>query len=230
MWDSGQVESPESVDISCAGVPLARGRRYTWQVRVWDENLTGSAWSEPAWFEVELDPVDGWGEPGSGWAGSGRTSARRPGDRTRWPRRWRRSLRRAFIVDRSPAPWRHARLYVTALGLYEARLNGTRVGDAVLAPGWTDYDQRVAYQTYDVTHLLRPGENVIGATARRRLVFRLRRQAAGPRNGNGATPSSARPGRDHVRRWHRPGVITDRGWRGRFAAIRHADLLMRGAH
>ena len=56
-----------------------------------------------------------------------------------------------------------ARLYVTALGLYEARLNGQRVGDAFLAPGWTDYAQRVPYQTYDVTGLLRPGENVLGA-------------------------------------------------------------------
>ena len=56
-----------------------------------------------------------------------------------------------------------ARLYVTALGLYEARLNGARVGDAFLAPGWTDYSQRIAYQTYDVTGLLRRGENVLGA-------------------------------------------------------------------
>ena len=56
-----------------------------------------------------------------------------------------------------------ARLYATALGLYEMRLNGARVGDAVLAPGWTDYRQRIAYQTYDVTGLLRPGGNVLGA-------------------------------------------------------------------
>ena len=58
-----------------------------------------------------------------------------------------------------------ARLYVTALGLYEARLNGQRVGDAVLAPGWTDYAQRIPYQTYDVTGLLRTGDNVLGAIA-----------------------------------------------------------------
>ena len=56
-----------------------------------------------------------------------------------------------------------ARLYVTALGLYEARLNGHRVGDAFLAPGWTDYGQRVLYQAYDVTSLLATGENVLGA-------------------------------------------------------------------
>ena len=68
-----------------------------------------------------------------------------------------------------------ARLHVTALGLYEARLNGQRVGDGFLSPGWTDYDKRVLYQAYDVTGLLRDGENVLGAIHRRRLVLRLRR-------------------------------------------------------
>ena len=63
-------------------------------------------------------------------------------------------LRRAFTVDQ---PVTSARLYVTALGLYEARLNGRRVGDGFLTPGWTDYTQRIAYQTYDVTGLTEPG-------------------------------------------------------------------------
>jgi alpha-L-rhamnosidase len=71
-------------------------------------------------------------------------------------------LRREFRVDQ---PVASARLYITALGLYEARLNSQRVGDAVLAPGWTDYDQRIPYQAYDVTGLLRPGDNVLGAIA-----------------------------------------------------------------
>ena len=69
-------------------------------------------------------------------------------------------LRRAFKV---PAGRRSARLYVTTLGLYEARLNGARVGDAFLAPGWTDYDKRIPYQTYDVTDCCADGENVLGA-------------------------------------------------------------------
>jgi alpha-L-rhamnosidase len=51
---------------------------------------------------------------------------------------------------------------VTARGLYELRLNGQRVGDQLLAPEWTSYGKRLQYQTYDVTSLLRPGENAIG--------------------------------------------------------------------
>lgn len=70
-------------------------------------------------------------------------------------------LRKAFTVD---GPVRRATVYATALGLYELRLNGQRVGDCLLAPEWTDYHRRVQYQTYDVTPLLRGGANAIGAT------------------------------------------------------------------
>ncbi|MDR3459799.1 MAG: glycoside hydrolase family 78 protein [Verrucomicrobiae bacterium] len=69
-------------------------------------------------------------------------------------------LRRTFVVK---SPVKHAVLYATALGLYEARINGQRVGDHLLAPDWTDYRQRVRYQAYDVSALVKPGENVIGA-------------------------------------------------------------------
>lgn len=68
-------------------------------------------------------------------------------------------LRKSFSLAR---PVRRARVYATALGLYELRLNGRRVGDDLLTPGWTDYHTRVPYQTYDVTDRLRPGENVLG--------------------------------------------------------------------
>ena len=122
------------------------------------------AWSEPAPFEVELGPAEGWH---ASWIGLGPVredfappsgdGPARPGGAALRPAPY---LRRRFtLAGRSPS----ARLYVTALGLYEARLNGARVGDAVLAPGWTDYAQRIAYQTYDVTGLLREGENVLGA-------------------------------------------------------------------
>ncbi len=70
-------------------------------------------------------------------------------------------LRHEFRLPRKKVS--RARLYATALGLYEAHLNGSRVGRDQLAPGWTDYRTRVQYQTYDVTTFLRPGANAIGA-------------------------------------------------------------------
>lgn len=69
-------------------------------------------------------------------------------------------LRLPFTVEK---PVKAARLYVTALGIYEAEINGQKVGTDLLAPGWTDYNKRVQYQTYDVTPLVVPGKNAIGA-------------------------------------------------------------------
>jgi alpha-L-rhamnosidase len=69
-------------------------------------------------------------------------------------------FRREFQVQ---SDVKQARLYISAHGLYEAEINGQRVGDHVLAPGWTSYQYELPYQTYDVTSLLKPGNNVIGA-------------------------------------------------------------------
>jgi alpha-L-rhamnosidase len=72
-----------------------------------------------------------------------------------------RYLRKNFVIKK---PVAKARLYATALGLYEASINGQRVNhDSVLDPGWTDYAKRVMVQTYDVTRLLSQGVNVFGA-------------------------------------------------------------------
>ncbi len=69
-------------------------------------------------------------------------------------------LRKSFQLGK---PVQSARLAITALGLVECEINGRVVGDEIFAPGWTDYNKRVQYQTYDVTAFLHPGENVIGA-------------------------------------------------------------------
>ncbi|MDH4239767.1 MAG: glycoside hydrolase family 78 protein [Phycisphaerae bacterium] len=69
-------------------------------------------------------------------------------------------LRRTFTVDK---PIERATVYASALGLYELHINGERVGKDYFTPGWTDYAKRVYYQTYDVTNLLKSGDNAIGA-------------------------------------------------------------------
>ena len=158
------MESAVTADITYAGTPLTAGGRYSWKVQVWDQAGAASGWSDPARFEVELDRTSGWH---ASWIGPSLTreavtppSGSGPVDpvaRAMTPAPY---LRRAFTVDQ---PVTSARLYVTALGLYEARLNGRRVGDGFLTPGWTDYTQRIAYQTYDVTGLLNQGDNVLGA-------------------------------------------------------------------
>ncbi len=151
LWDSGKVSSGESIHRPYEGPPLASSQRYYWKVRVWDGDDQPSAWSEPAFWEMGLlSPADwqaAWIQPDL----EEDTSVSPPCP----------MLRTTFAVDGGV---KSARAYVTCLGLYELALNGQRVGDEVFTPGWTSYDTRLQYQTYDVTALLRRGENAIGVT------------------------------------------------------------------
>lgn len=232
-WDSGRVDSASSCDIVYAGEPLTAGGRYAWQVRTWDEEQTVSAWSVPASFEVELDPVRGW--RGASWISpvSVRESflppaGKGPSDPVAKALNPVPYLRRVFGVDR-PVAW--ARLYVTALGLYEARLNGSRVGDAVLTPGWTDYAQRIPYQTYDVGGLLREGENAFGALLADGwysgfIGFDAKRAGA----LYGAAPEFLAQLVIGLADGTEQRIVTDGRWQAAFGAVRHADLLMGERH
>jgi alpha-L-rhamnosidase len=150
VWDSGKVASDESIHVAYAGPSLSSGQRVYWRVRVWDEDDQPSGYSAPAWWEMGLlDRSDWQGR----WIGAPLVG----GPRTTIPCPF---LRKGFVLDQ---PVVAARLYVTALGLYECHLNGQRVGDDVFTPGWTDYRQRAQYQVYDVTDLVTEGDNTIGA-------------------------------------------------------------------
>jgi alpha-L-rhamnosidase len=149
-WDSGRVESAESIQVPFNGPAPESRERLWWCVTVWDE-AGAEATSAPAWFELGLLEASDWTAEwiGSAVVGGPRTSPPVP------------YLRREFAVADKPIA--RARLYATALGLYEFSLNGTVVGDLVFAPGWTDYHHRLQYHTYDVAALLRPGTNCAGA-------------------------------------------------------------------
>ena len=160
LWDSGRIASDVQL-VPYGGPTLPRDAVLAWRVAVWDEVDRASELSEPATIFTGLAPHD-WRAQ---WIAryfvlpAGREV---PADNlydNRWQARPADYLRRDFIVRR---PVR-ATLYVTALGLYEAYINGIRVGDDVMAPGWTDYHRRVEYQVHDVTSLIRDGGNVIGA-------------------------------------------------------------------
>jgi alpha-L-rhamnosidase len=149
LWDSGKIESNQSVHVVYAGQPLVSRQRAYWRVTVWDE--TGNAVeSEVAWFEMGLLNNSDWQAQ---WIGTTFTG----GPRSTFPVPY---LRKTFML---PADVILARLYVTALGVFECSINGQPVGADVFAPGWTDYRQRVQYVSYDVTPLCHRGENAIGA-------------------------------------------------------------------
>ncbi len=168
-WRSGRVASGDSVLVRYAGAPLAPARAYFWRVRVGDASGRLSGWSEPARFVTALADASDWGE--ARWIGYEDMPERErlvPGvhgllDPSRHPKLKRPVaplLRRVFLVKK---PVAQALLFVSGLGHYEAYLNGAKVGDRFLAPGWTDYDRTVLYDAFDVTPQLRPGPNAISA-------------------------------------------------------------------
>ncbi len=148
LWDTGRVESDQSVLIPYAGPSLTSGQRVYWRVTVWD-NYGNELQSESVWWEMGLLERSDWQAK---WIGDSLVG----GPFTTSPAPF---LRREFTLTKHVAK---ARLYATALGVYECHLNGTKVGDDVLTPGWTDYRTRIQYQVYDVTGHLQPGGNVIG--------------------------------------------------------------------
>jgi len=130
---------------------------------------------------------------------------------------------------------KRATLYATALGIYELHLNGQRVGDALFAPGWTDYRQRAYYQTYDVTPLVRAGTNVIGAWLADGwyagyVGFGLLRGFGPERLGRfmyGKTPAIMAQLEIEYANGTRSTLVTDNSWKGTTdGPVREADFLM----
>ena len=147
-WKSGKVMSDRSVHVPYAGTAFQSGKKYRWQVRVWDNDGKPSAWSEPAFFQTALLTPSDWKAK---WieADFVEDSINRPAQ----------YFRKQFSATKKIAS---ATGYITAHGMYEAQINGKRVGDAYLTPGWTSYNKRLQYQVYDVKDLLISGNNAIG--------------------------------------------------------------------
>ena len=149
LWDSGKVISDQTIQQEYAGKPLVTAMSCYWKVRVWDAKGIVSGWSAPSfWTMGMLNPGD-WK---ARWIGVKDTVS------SKWARP--RYLRKTFEVSQAV---RRATVYASALGLYELRFNGKRVGDHLLTPEWTNYNKRIQYQTYDVTSMVRKGSNAIGA-------------------------------------------------------------------
>lgn len=143
LWDSGKVDSSASLHIEYGGRALRSSQQVFWKVRAWDAAGAASPWSAPArWTMGLLAPED-------------------------WKGRWICApaateallLRKEFVVRTNLA---RAVVHVSGLGHYEMFLNGAKVGEDLLAPGWTDYDVTILYDTREVGRQLRPGLNAVG--------------------------------------------------------------------
>ena len=154
LWDTGRVESSANIQIAYAGRPLTSLQRCWWKVKVWDRRGHASPWSRTAYWSMGLLHRSDWRAK---WIGCS-IPREKMADPVYLPAPF---LRKRFHVT---GPVARAVVFATAAGLYELYLDGTRVGNDYLTPGWTEYSKRVYYQAYDVTSFFKkPGSHVLGA-------------------------------------------------------------------
>ena len=160
LWDSGEVASDQGTQVEYAGQALGSRMYCHWKVRAWlasgDKKGKTTDWSKPAlWTMGLLTPAD-WQAK---WIGRDDAQAVVPDDgKNRYLPATH--LRKDFTLTKSP---QRAVLYVTSLGIAEPHLNGHKVGEDFLIPGWTDYRKRIYYRAYDVTAQVHRGANTLGA-------------------------------------------------------------------
>ena len=205
MWDSGWMESSDSVQLTYEGKALAPFTRYFWQVSVLLDSGEKID-SEEAFFET-------------GFLG------------TAWKAKWIGSyagasfmrpvqlLKHTFSFDGVSAE--KCRLAITALGLYQAEINGKKVGRELLTPGWTDYYRRVQYQVYDVSSLLNEGENELAVyLGEGWYCGRISRQLNADRPTFGEHPMLLA----EMRRGDEIILISDDNWRSVVSPYRYSDI------
>lgn len=149
IWSSGKVESDQSLDVIYEGPALKSMERVYWQVRIWNNKNKATSWSAPAFWETGILDTNLWS---ASYIGMNDFTVEKKSHPSQY-------YRKEFQTDKTV---KSAKVYATALGLYELYLNGKKVGNDLFTPGYTSYNHRLQYQTYDVTDMLQKN-NVIGA-------------------------------------------------------------------
>ncbi len=215
LWDTGRVAGNQTIQIIYQGKPLRSRQECFWKVRVWGLNNNPSEWSRPARWMMGFMEASDWSAK---WIGDKLPSVETVSATY---------LRRPFKLD---AKAKRAIIYASALGVYELGINGHRVGDQLLAPEFTDYHARTQYQTYDVTSLLRAGDNCLSATVGdgwyaggiglgQALIKK-------PRNIYGNHPRLIAQLEIELADGKKDKIVTDASWRvTREGPIRSADIL-----
>jgi hypothetical protein len=144
IWDSGRVASDETIQIPFPGENLKSAETVFWKVRAWDEHGKVSAWSRPAAWTMGVRQDSDWQAK---WIGAANTNIPSL------------LLRREFAVQPG---LKRALVNVCGLGQYELTLNGKKVGEDFLSPGWSKYDKTCLYDTFDITAGLARGDNAVG--------------------------------------------------------------------
>ena len=168
LWDSGKINSDQSIQVRYAGKPIVSREQCFWKVQTWDKNGVAGKWSPVAMWEIGLPETNDWS--GASWIKLAEDTRHSP--ITKRPVQTK-GMEHPRMAEAFPSPlFRRefqikpgvvrARAYVCGVGYNEVYVNGQRCGDAVLDPGQTTYDMRAFYVTHDLTKLLRPRANAVG--------------------------------------------------------------------
>ncbi len=171
LWDSGKVDSDRTIQIVYRGDELKSRMPCFWKVKVWDRDDQESCWSRPAVWSMGLLNDSDWKAEWIGYDALPdpneialmpvRNFKNDPKAETKYKKYLHAPfLRKEFDVQKKIV---RATLYVTAQGHVEMHLNGERIGNEYFTPGWTDYNKRIYYRTYDVTSMILKGGNALGA-------------------------------------------------------------------
>ena len=221
LWDTKKVDGDQTYQIKYEGKNLSSRQTCYWKVMSWDKSGNPGNWSEPAKWEMGLLNKGEWdGE----WIGYDFNE-----------------LGKGEVYHLPPAPYlrkeinvkkkiKNAKLYVTALGLYEFYINNKRIGEDYLTPGWTDYNKRVYYQTYDVTNNLHEGENAVGSILSYGwyagyVGYALLVGNPQVRNFYGKVPVLMAQLEVEYENDEKEIIVTDRSWKTNYGPIVESDIL-----
>jgi len=221
LWDSQKVTSSATSQIEYAGKPLESRQIYYWRVRSWDKNGQAGAWSNIAKWEMGFLQKTDWKARFIGLdlnhLGKGKDYHLPPAP----------FLRKEITLK---APIKKARLYVTALGLYEFQINGQKIGNDYFNPGWTDYDKRLYYQVYDVSKELKTGKNALGSILSYGwyagyLGYALLVNNPVVKNFYGAVPALKAQLEIEYTNGQKETILTDDTWKANHGPIVESDIL-----
>lgn len=162
IWDSKKVNTNQSIQVIYKGLPLLAAKKYYWKVRVWNQQNLSSSWSNVSFWQMGLLTAKDWSD--AKWITMDVfNEAKYPSLDSAVKVVALRSIspqfRKEILVKK---PIKNATAFVCGLGQFEMSLNGKKVSDHFLDPGWTTYEKYSLYVPFDITNQLKQGSNAIG--------------------------------------------------------------------
>ncbi|HSC55032.1 MAG TPA: family 78 glycoside hydrolase catalytic domain [Phnomibacter sp.] len=166
IWDSKQVKTAASIQVAYAGKALQAAKKYYWKVQAWDNKGNVSAWSEPALWQMGLlKPADWLQAKWIAYANLADSLKIIPHEHASGKKEWGKRpdvlplFRKTFTASKTI---QQATAFICGLGQFELSINGKKVGDHFLDPGWTKYTKQAQYVSFDITSYLNSGANAVG--------------------------------------------------------------------